>query len=227
MHSKAYSNNEIEIDYDIVTMVYGKAQYLSHYDDIDFGDEFLYLIGDGGVEVSELSEIAAYTQNENSYEFHFRNSFEEYSKIIEKNSETGLFGITLKKYYLVNQEETYPRFTERQSNIGGPSGGLLQTLAVYNMLISEDITRGLKIAGTGTINYDGTVGYIGGVEQKITTAYLNGVDVFFIPFLDENYYYDNYLEALRACEKFGIDPTGWLVPVSSFQDALDYLEGRS
>jgi PDZ domain-containing secreted protein len=57
------------------------------------------------------------------------------------------------------------------------------------------------------------------------TAYLNNVDVFFIPFKDQNYYYDNYMEALRACEKYGIDPTGWLIPVSSFADVLDYLNG--
>jgi len=83
----------------------------------------------------------------------------------------------------------------------------------------------LKIAGTGTIGYDGSVGYIGGVKQKIATAYLNKVDVFFIPNLDDDYTYDNYQEALKACEELGIDPSGWLVPVSSFQDALDYLNG--
>ncbi|MFA7076638.1 MAG: S16 family serine protease [Candidatus Izemoplasmatales bacterium] len=218
-------NSEINIDYDEKVMVFGKATYLSHYDEIDFGDEFLYMIGDNDFEVTDYKAISAHTVLDSSYQFFFKNSEgETYSKILVKDPETSTFGITLKYYYLVDKENTYPRYTEKESNIGGPSGGLLQTLAIYNMLIEDDITEGKKIAGTGTINYDGTVGYIGGTEQKILTAYLNKVDVFFIPYRDRNYYYDNYVEALRACEKHGIDPSGWLVPVSSFDDVLDYFE---
>lgn len=216
---------EIVIDYDIKILVKGKATYLSYYDDINFGDEFLYVIGDGGEIVTEISEIGNYTVLEDSYEFFFRSETEDYSRILTKDAEEDRFGIVLETYYLVNQEETFPKFTERNSSIGGPSGGLMQTLAIYNMLVDQDITRGLKIAGTGTINYDGSAGYIGGVEQKITTAYLNKVDLFFIPYLDADNYHDNYLEALRACEKYGIDPEGWLIPVASFSEALAYLEG--
>ena len=69
------------------------------------------------------------------------------------------------------------------------------------MLVDEDLTKGLMIAGTGTINYDGSAGYIGATEQKILTAYLNHVDLFFVVNLDDEYYYDNYQEALRACEE--------------------------
>ncbi len=41
------------------------------------------------------------------------------------------------------------------------------TLTVYNLLTPQDLTDGRKIAGTGTIDLDGTVGPIGGVEQAI------------------------------------------------------------
>jgi PDZ domain-containing protein len=219
------TNSEIIIDYYEKVMVFGKATYLSFYDDIAFGDEFLYMIGDNDEVVEDYTQIVAHTVLYDTYEFFFRNSEGNYFLLLTKNSETGKFGITLKKYYIVDRENTYPHFTEKESNIGGPSGGLLQTLSVYNMLVEEDITKGLKIAGTGTINYNGSVGYIGGTEQKIITAYINKVDIFFIPFLNEDYYYDNYMEALRACEKHGIDPSGWLVPVATFADALAYLEG--
>ncbi len=220
------NNSEIVIDYEDKIMVYGKATYLSYYDDIAFGDEFLYLIGDGNEVVTEIADIATYTALDDAYEFFFKTEAGvEYSRVLTKDPEENKFGITLKTYYLVNQTDTFPKFTERNSNIGGPSGGLMQTLAIYNMLVDEDITKGLKIAGTGTINYDGSAGYIGGVEQKISTAYLNKVDLFFIPYLDPNYFYDNYLEALRACEKLGIDPEGWIIPVASFAEALAYLEG--
>ncbi|MBI9009299.1 MAG: hypothetical protein JEZ05_04635 [Tenericutes bacterium] len=222
----ADSNSDIVIDYVAKTMVYGKAEYLDHYEDIAFGDQFVKLIGDNDYEVTEIAEIAANTVLEESYDWVFINEDDEqYTVSLSKDEEYGLFGITLKTYYIVDKETTYPSYTESNSNIGGPSGGLLQTLSIYNMLVTDDLTHGLKIAGTGTITYDGTVGYIGGVEQKIITAYLNKVDLFFMPSLDENYYYDNYQEALRVCEEYGIEPDGWLIPVGTFAEALDYLEG--
>jgi len=222
----AESNNDIIIDYESKIMVYGKAEYLDSYADIDFGDEFVKLIGDNDYEVTDISEIATYTVLNESYDWTFINELgDEYTVSLSKDAEYDKFGITLKTYYIVDKETTYPTYSEGSSNIGGPSGGLLQTLSIYNMLVDNDLTNGLKIAGTGTITYDGSVGYIGGVEQKIITAYLNNVDLFFMPSLDEGYYYDNYQEALRVCEEYGINPTGWLIPVSTFTEALDYLEG--
>ncbi len=222
----AETNPEIEIAYEQKTLIYGKAEYLEHYDEISFGDEFVQMVGDGGVIATDSNGISEYSTVGNAYEFTFLNEEdEEYQVTITKNEEYGLFGFTLKTYYIVDQDLTYPTFTEKSSNIGGPSGGLLQTLSVYNMLIDDDLTHGLKIAGTGTISYDGSVGYIGAVEQKIVTAYYNKVDIFFIPALDADYYYDDYQEALRACQKFNINPDGWLIPVSTFDEAVAYLEG--
>ena len=40
------------------------------------------------------------------------------------------------------------------------------SLEIYNQLVAEDVTKGYSIAGTGTISPDGTVGPIGGIEQK-------------------------------------------------------------
>lgn len=220
------TNPDIQIDYLQKTMVFGKAAYLDYYDDIAFGDEFVQVVGDQGYIVTDSNELADYTLLSDSYDFTFINEDgETYTLTLSKDAEYGKFGITLKKYYIVDQTTVFPTYKENNSNIGGPSGGLLQTLAIYNVLIDEDLTKGLKIAGTGTINYDGSVGYIGGVEQKIITAYLNKVDVFFIPSVDETYYYDNYQEALRVCESYGLDPTGWLIPVASFDEALTYLKG--
>ncbi len=216
---------EIVIDYAAKTMVFGKAAYLDHYNTIAFGDEFISFKGDGDVVVTTVAAIAGVATTEGPYDFTFKNAAgENYTVAIAKNAETGLFGVTFKNYYLVDQETTYPRYRMTDTNIGGPSGGLLQTLSIYNMLADEDVTRGLKIAGTGTINYDGSVGYIGGVKQKIITAHVNNVDLFFIPYLGD-VSYDNYLEAVNVCEAYGIDHEGWLIPVASFQDVLDHLEG--
>lgn len=220
------TNPDIHIVYATKIMVYGKAEYLDHYDEIDFGDEFVQLVGDGGVIVTAIEDFATYTKDSDHYDFTFRKaSGTTYTVTLSIDPEYNKFGITLKTYYVVDDDDTYPSFKEKNSSIGGPSGGLLQTLSIYNMLISEDLTHGLKIAGTGTINYDGSVGYIGGVEQKVLTAKLNHVDLFFMPSLDETKSYDNYQEALRVCEKYGFDPDGWLIPVATFDDAISYLEG--
>jgi PDZ domain-containing protein len=68
-----------------------------------------------------------------------------------------------------------------QKIVGGPSAGLMFALTVYNAVTPSDLTGGRKIAGTGTINLDGSVGPIGGVEQKVVAAELAGAAYFLAP----------------------------------------------
>lgn len=225
-------NPEIRIAYDVKVMVWGKTSYFSAYDTVDFGDEFVQMVADGGLVItasdflSTSGIVGSNTTAGNTYAWTFRTEDgEEYVVDILKDADKGAFGVTLKTYYVVDAANTWPSFEELGSLIGGPSGGLLQTLYVYNCLSEEDITHGLKIAGTGTIAYDGTAGDIGGVKQKIATAYVFGVDIFFIDHHSDDNVYDDYVEAMAACEELGIEDTSWIVPVASFQDCLDYLEG--
>lgn len=218
-------NPDISIGVIEKVMVFGKATYLSHYQDIAFGDEFVSMLGDNGL-VTQFEQIGANSALLNAYDFTFRReNGTEYTVTLTKDPTQNRFGLTLKRYYLVDMEQTTPAFVEKPSLIGGPSGGLLQALYIYSKLVPGDITKGLNIAGTGTIEYNGNAGYIGGVKQKIITAYYRGADLFFIPYLNPTYAYDNYLEALRVCEELGINPDGWLIPVATLQDAIDYLEG--
>ncbi|HZJ07577.1 MAG TPA: S16 family serine protease [Nocardioidaceae bacterium] len=66
-------------------------------------------------------------------------------------------------------------------SIGGPSAGLIFALAVYDNLTPGALTDGLDIAGTGTITGSGTVGPIGGIQQKIVAAADSGSDMFLVP----------------------------------------------
>lgn len=66
-------------------------------------------------------------------------------------------------------------------NIGGPSAGLIFALGVYDTLTPGALTGGLNIAGTGTITADGTVGPIGGIQQKIVAAADTGAEMFLVP----------------------------------------------
>ena len=63
----------------------------------------------------------------------------------------------------------------------GPSGGLMTALKIYDMLTQEDITRGYKISGTGTIDEEGNVGEISGIKYKLAGAYKKGSQIFICP----------------------------------------------
>jgi Lon-like protease len=96
--------------------------------------------------------------------------------------------------------------------IGGPSGGLMLTLALYDRLTRSDLTGGRIIAGTGTIECDGGVGPIGGIEQKVAGAEQEGAEIFFAP-----------LSNSEAAEEVAGDLE--IVAVGTFDDAVEYLEG--
>lgn len=95
--------------------------------------------------------------------------------------------------------------------IGGPSAGLMMSLALYDQLTPDDLTGGRKIAGTGTISCDGGVGAIGGIEQKIAGAEAAGAEIFLAP-----------AGNTPAAKKVATDIE--VVKVSSFEDALEYLK---
>jgi len=65
--------------------------------------------------------------------------------------------------------------------IGGPSAGLIFALSVYDTLTPGELTGGNEIAGTGTITQGGTVGPIGGIQQKIVAAADAGAKLFLVP----------------------------------------------
>jgi PDZ domain-containing protein len=66
-------------------------------------------------------------------------------------------------------------------NIGGPSAGLALTLGLLDSLSSGQLTGGLKVAATGTIDTLGNVGPIGGAAQKAVAVRRAGATVFFVP----------------------------------------------
>jgi PDZ domain-containing protein len=68
--------------------------------------------------------------------------------------------------------------------IGGPSAGLMVGLTVYDLLAEEDLLRGRRVAGTGTLDVDGVVGAVGGVPEKTLAAIAAGYDVLLVPMAD-------------------------------------------
>ncbi|HEY4584745.1 MAG TPA: PDZ domain-containing protein [Acidimicrobiia bacterium] len=130
-------------------------------------------------------------------------------ELAEREDDSGgaMIGITVSEL----AEPPFPLSIEAGS-VGGPSAGMMHTLAIVDTLTPGELTQGHVIAGTGTIAYDGTVGRIGGIRQKIVGAEAAGAEFVLVPA-------GNYEEALTA-ERKAIE----IVPVGTIQEALDFLE---
>ena len=96
--------------------------------------------------------------------------------------------------------------------VGGPSAGLAFTLAVLDVLTPGELTGGHRVAVTGTMNLDGTVGPIGGGAQKAVTVRDSGYEVFLVP----------AEEADEIREAAGDDLQ--VIGVSTLEDALEALD---
>jgi PDZ domain-containing protein len=66
-------------------------------------------------------------------------------------------------------------------DVGGPSAGLALTLGIIDTMTPGSLTGGNRVAVTGTMDLDGNVGVIGGIQQKTFLAARSGVKVFIVP----------------------------------------------
>ena len=102
--------------------------------------------------------------------------------------------------------------------IGGPSAGLAFTLSLIDALTEGDLTGGLDVAVTGTIDVEGNVGAIGGLNSKASAVQQVGVKYFLVPV---NQGADGADGIERAREVVGDDVQ--IIPVATLQDALNAL----
>ncbi len=73
------------------------------------------------------------------------------------------------------------RVSINADGIVGPSAGLSFTLGLIEKLDRADLTGGRRIAATGTIVNNGSVGEIGGIAQKAIAVREAGATVFLVP----------------------------------------------
>ena len=97
-------------------------------------------------------------------------------------------------------------------DVGGPSAGMMHSLAIIDTLTEGELTNGHIIAGTGTIRVDGTVGSIGGIRQKVVAAEAAGASYILVP-------EGNYEKALTA-KRESIE----IVAVGTIDDVVSFLE---
>ena len=94
---------------------------------------------------------------------------------------------------------------------GGPSGGLVFSIGLVELLTEQDLLEGRHIAGTGTITSRGVVGPIGGINEKIMSAKKVGATVFFAPV-------DNAEEISNVPDGIKV------VTVATLAQAINYLK---
>lgn len=103
-----------------------------------------------------------------------------------------------------------------KSNESGPSGGLITALDIYDKLTEDDLTNSLKIAGTGTIEEDGSIGSIGEVKYKLLGAESDNADVFLVPSGE------NYKTCIKVKKEKNLKIK--VIGVKNIEDAINKLE---
>ncbi len=97
-------------------------------------------------------------------------------------------------------------------DVGGPSAGLMFTLAIIDKLTPGELTSGRFVAGTGTITSTGFVGRIEGIRYKMLAAQEAGATAFLVPA-------DN-CEVAKANAPDGLQ----LAKVSTLQEAVTAVD---
>ena len=200
-----------------VTDVKNYVIYLDTYSktDLKIGDDIRKV---EGKEITNLSDLQTIVQEKNvgnilTFEVIRDGKNVTCTGEIIKQENNQLLGVALQTSYIYETDpEIELHFSENEA---GPSGGLMLTLAIYDQLVPEDITKGRKIAGTGTIDYEGKAGPIGGVKYKLAGAVSDGADIFIVP------NGENYEEAKKLQQEKNYDIE--IIGVDTFEDALEKL----
>ncbi|WP_379136450.1 SepM family pheromone-processing serine protease [Paenibacillus sp. sgz500958] len=188
------------------------------------GDRILTVAGQGIPDAEALTKLLAGRKIGDTVAITLKRGSKELQedvKLIEiKDAESGAsrpgLGVIIAAVQKVEAKEAGKEVSFVATNVGGPSAGLMFTMEIYSQLTPGDLTKGYRVAGTGTIDPEGKVGPIGGVKHKIVAADHEKAEIFFVPI-------DNYLEAKTKADQIGTAIK--LVPVSTLQEALDYMEG--
>ncbi|GBG93913.1 hypothetical protein LFYK43_03720 [Ligilactobacillus salitolerans] len=106
--------------------------------------------------------------------------------------------------------------------IGGPSAGMMLTLQMYSQLSGDHFFKDRKIAGTGTMEGDGSIGQIGGISQKVVAAKRAHADIFLAPHDPRLKKSDNYWQAAAVAKKLKTKMK--VVPVKNIDQAISYLK---
>ena len=197
-----------------------RKQYIYYiYDEIadtnlEIGDR---IVSYDGKEMKDSIEFKKYILEKNENDtinfkvIRDKKEIDAYAKV-KVESDVKVIGVIV---YTIFDYENDPdiHYNYNDSEVGS-SGGLMLSLSIYNSLIEEDITKGKKISGTGTIEMDGTIGEIAGIKYKILGAAKGKADVFIVPA-------NNYEEAEKLVKERKLKIK--LIKAETFEQVLEEL----
>lgn len=209
------ANKSINIKSNSIKVAY---LYEESESDIRVGDEILEV---NGIKVSTKKEVKNILSKHNKgdiLKIKVKNNNKVYNrtaKVIKYEDELiiGVMIVDVKGYDLTPSIKI--KTNKKES---GPSGGLMLALSIYNKITEEDITNNFIIVGTGTIDSEGNVGSIGGVDYKLKAAVKGNADLFIVP------NGENYKDAMKLKKKnnYSIE----IVGVSNFNEIVNYLKTK-
>jgi PDZ domain-containing protein len=143
------------------------------------GDFFESVNGENPANYQELVSMVDKYDGKNPLKFTvLRDSERKTFEITPRKDEDGKYRIGV---FIGTKFEFPVKVKLELSDVGGPSGGMIFALGIYDSLTKGALTGGAHIAGTGTIDPDGTVGPIGGIRQKLYAAQRAGAKYFLAP----------------------------------------------
>ncbi|MDD2391555.1 MAG: hypothetical protein PHU94_01280 [Bacilli bacterium] len=215
--SKIVAFDRSNTDYEVIDNRLVVSFLLENYENnLEVGDEIISVEQTEVETTKDLFNVLQNYQHNNTVKIKVKNDNKDYTrtaKLIEEDGKIyiGIVCLDFKKLKTdVNLDIKY------DSNSYGSSGGFMVALMLYDVLIPDDLTNGLKISGTGTIDEEGNVGEISGVKYKLKGAENKKADIFFVP------YGENYEEALKVKKESKLDIE--IVSVKTIDDAIKYLE---
>ena len=232
-NKEANKRGQIELkqtSYDAIVAAFDAAGLEYNVKSLDIAVEYIYeeantdlKVGDiikkiNDVEVKDLdelhNEIAKYKKDDEIKISIIRNNKEkEVTAVLTESDGRVVIGVLIG---VLKDVETSPKveYVFKDSESGG-SRGLMCALEIYNRITEKDLTKGRKIAGTGVIYSDGTVGTIDGIKYKLSGAVKKGASIFIVP-------KENYEEANKLKDKFNYNIK--IISADNLKQVIEELE---
>ncbi len=208
--------NKAGINYEITKKHYYIIYKTEKNDsNLKIGDEILSYDDKSFTNIEELNSYINTLNENDKIKIKYERDNREYTTDATIYKENDHLYIGISVCTILDIKSDYNLKVKTKSSESGPSGGLITALTIYNAITKEDITKGNKIVGTGTIDMQGNVGEIGSVEYKLAGAVKGNADIFICP-------KENLDDAQKYAKEKNYDIM--IVGVATFDEALQTLE---
>lgn len=205
--------NKANVEYELKNqklIVYYK--FNEYKNDLKIGDTITYCNNNKIENIDSLHDCLNKSKNKASIKLIRNNKEKNIDVNLYNRNGENIIGISVLNSYDISSK--YDIKIKSSKSESGSSGGFMTALAIYSEITNLKLPKGMKIAGTGTIEDDEKIGQIDAVKYKLLGAEKQKVNVFFVP-------EENYNEAVKVKKKHKLKLK--IVKVSNVDDAINYL----